>query len=312
MKNIFLLLVLLIGGASVFAQTDTRYSMYMHNGLSINPAFAGNNNEGELTAFYRNQWTQIQDAPVSISLAWHNSFGRRDQVGLGVYLEHDRIGVDKRTNVQLNYAYRLTVGEGKFSFGLQGGLVFFRSQLTDIVTPEGGFDEVFENDDSFARPNFGVGLRYVTKNYYFGASIPHLLNYQEGLGTTGSRVRSAYISYLANAGARMDLGERLEFLPSGLFKYIPAEAPPELDLSAIFRYRKSFELGITYRTNKVVNPESLNFQVGYLFDNGVKIAYAYDYMISSISAYTSGSQEILVSYRLFDKNDNVKNPRYFR
>lgn len=284
----------------------------MHNGLSINPAFAGNNNEGELVAFYRNQWTQIEDAPVSMSLAWHNSFGRQDQVGLGVFLEHDRIGVDKRTNVQLNYAYRLTAGKGKFSFGLQGGLVFFRSQLTDIITPEGGNDEVFANDESFARPNFGVGLRYETKDYYFGASIPHLLNYQEGLGTTGSRVRSAYISYLATAGGRFDMGEKLEFLPSFLFKYIPAEAPPELDLSAIFRYQRALELGVSYRSNKWLSPESLNFQVAYKFDNGIKVAYAYDYMISSISSYTSGSQEILLSYRLFDKNERVKNPRYFR
>lgn len=314
MKNLLIVIFALFCATEIFAQTDTRYSMYMHNGLSVNPAYAGNNGEGQILAFYRNQWTQINDAPSSLALAWHNSFGKTDKVGLGVYLEHDKIGVDKRTNVQVNYAYRLALGKGTFSGGLQGGLVFFRSQLSSIETPDGGTDIAFAEDLSFTRPNFGVGIHYQTADYFVGISIPHLLSYQEAIvdGQDPSRVRSAYVAYTATAGLRTDLSENLEFLPSALFKYIPAEAPPELDLTALFRYKNTLELGASYRTNKVLKPESINFQVGYSFDSGLKIAYAYDYMISSISAFTSGSQEILVSYRLFDRNKKIVNPRYFR
>ena len=50
------LIFFLVCSLQMLAQQDPQYSLYMFNGLSINPAYAGSDNGWVANLNYRNQW----------------------------------------------------------------------------------------------------------------------------------------------------------------------------------------------------------------------------------------------------------------
>ena len=300
-KYFIILLLITVSINETQAQQDTRYSQYMFNGLRLNPAYAGAKDGLSLNAFYRNQWVRIDDAPKSIVLSAHDRFGKkgRDKKdGLGVFLEYDQAGVDSRTSVYGSYSYRFKAGErGYLSAGIQGGFVFHQAILTDVITPEEVYDEAFSQNESYMLPNFGAGLYYYNDKSYVGFSIPHLIGYQRfNQDSQASRLRGAYREYLVTAGTSYKLNENITLKPSLLIKYIPAQPPVEFDINASMLIKEAVWLGITLRSNEVIKPESVNFQIAYQGPKGMRIGYAYDHMLKSIGYYTSGSHEVMIGF----------------
>ncbi len=287
-------------------QQDTRYSQFMFNGMRINPAYSGIKDHFNATAFYRHQWLQIQDAPRQMFIGIHDAVGKQDKVGLGLQLEHDKIGVDQRTNIFASYAYKFKFNKGTLSAGIQGGATFFRSALTDITTPEEIGDKAFSQDEQFVLPNFGAGLFYHSHNYYIGISIPHLLTYQKDEEDdihTVERLTGNYREYMLTMGGQLAITEEIDFRPAFLLQYIPAEDPVEIMLNASIVVRNAAWFGITYRSNEIIKPESLNFQLAYKMDRGLKIGYSYDYTLKPLGYSSSGTHEIMVGIDLNPANN---------
>ena len=59
MKKIILAIVFLSSMIAVRAQQDPAYSMYVFNGLFINPAYAGSHEVVSLMGIYRQQWVGL-------------------------------------------------------------------------------------------------------------------------------------------------------------------------------------------------------------------------------------------------------------
>ncbi len=307
-----LFLVVLGSSMSLNSQQDTRYSQFMMNGMRYNPAFSGAKENLNITAFYRNQWIQFEDAPKQLFVGVNDAFGRKDNVGLGLMVEHDEIGVDQRTNVYGSYAYKIDLGEGKLSAGLQGGASFFSSNLTSIDTPEDGvIDRSFDSDEQFVLPNFGAGLLYYNEDYYVGFSIPHLLTYQKKENNIHSisRLRGNYREYIFTMGSNIMLKpDVLDLRPALLVQYIPAEAPLELDINLSLVFKDVTWFGVTYRSNEISKPESLNFQFAYKMDSGLKVGYAYDHTLQTLGSQVGGSHEIMAAFDL----NNKSNAKYIK
>lgn len=162
------------------AQQDAEYSMYMFNGLYLNPAYAGSQDVISATALYRHQWVGIEGAPRSGSIAIHSPF-KRDQYALGGVFSFDRLGKDQTYSFYLDYAYKLRFKKGlKLSFGIQAGGQYYKNNLTESVINT--TDLAFANNRSLFLPNVGFGVYLYNKKFYVGASVPHILNMSLGEG----------------------------------------------------------------------------------------------------------------------------------
>ena len=51
------------------------YSMYMFNGLAVNPAYAGSRERVAVSALYRHQWTGMEGGAQNSSTCRSRSFG---------------------------------------------------------------------------------------------------------------------------------------------------------------------------------------------------------------------------------------------
>src|SRR3954471_19537822 len=119
-KKLIALLCLALSFMQANAQQDAQFSQYIFNGLYVNPAYAGYKGDFYVNSFYRSQWTGLNGAPQTISIAADGAVAD-EHVGLGALFQNDRLGAQSSTAFYGNYAYRLQVGEqenSRLAFGV--------------------------------------------------------------------------------------------------------------------------------------------------------------------------------------------------
>lgn len=304
------------------AQQDARYTQYMFNKLVFNPAYAGSGDGTHglsITALLRTQWVKIDGAPRSISLSAHTPLGAEKKVGIGGYLEHDRLGVHGRTSLFGSYSYSFLVGESKLALGIDGGILHIRSDYTSLTDNEAIDLEV---DPAFLStvqtqllPNFGLGLYYYNPNkFYLGLSVPHLIDNKVGPTKIGHQERHYHLM----GGILIGEGD-FRVKPSFLVKLIPNTAPTQIDANLLFLIKQSFWVGGSFRLAPVqkngankIQPESLDAIVAFQLKNGLKIGYAYDLTLTELRDFTTGSHEVMLGFDLKGgKSQRYVTPRHF-
>jgi type IX secretion system PorP/SprF family membrane protein len=298
--------ILLVIAQNTYAQQDPAYSMFMYNGVAINPAVAGSAETFVASALYRKQWAGIKGAPQTQTLNFDAPVWNK-KIGLGLSIINDRLGVVDNLNVNVQYAYRIQFANATLSLGLQGGMNNYSADYTSVVTNSQNLtDNSFGEDTNRLIFNFGSGAHYYSKKFYAGFSVPHLINQKlDGInGSNGAQSRQ-YRHYFLTTGYVFDVGEKVKIKPSVLLK-IAEGAPMQLDISSNFWYDETVSLGFSYRTNDSVTG-LVQLQIAKQF----RIGYAYDYIISSLSRYTTGNNELMLRYELRRKNNKIITPRYF-
>jgi type IX secretion system PorP/SprF family membrane protein len=312
MKRYILLLIFATGlGCGLYAQQDAMYSQYMFNHLALNPAYAGK--DGFLTGvlLFRKQWVGLDGAPSTASFAMHAP-SRNDRHGYGLQLVNDEIGVTRNTTLNLNYAFRIHMGENAvLALGLLGSLTNYNADFNSVRTgsdidPANGIDPAFNgNNINLMIPNAGAGLFFHTKRFYLGASAPRLIEqHLSDKGTSSEALQSRH--YFATTGLVIGADHAaVKFRPSILAKYQPA-APIQFDFNAHFLFADKFWLGASYRTR-----DAVVFMAELNLSTWLRLGYAYDYSITDLSNFTTGSHEFMLGFDLNFNKRAMISPRYF-
>lgn len=305
-RNIVALTVVILSTiTTVYGQQDPMYSMYMFNGLAVNPAYAGSRERTAITALYRHQWTGLEGAPRTAVLAGHAPLSN-DKIGLGLSLVSDNISIFNTLNLKFSYAYRIRIREtGKLSFGMNVDVTNIRAKWQNVVVTDVN-DWVFSSSPaSVYSPNFGAGVYYYSERFYAGVSVPHILNMSltEHFSLEGTNmVARQWKHYFFTTGAVFNFGENVKFKPSILCKYVK-NAPFQADLNAAVLIKEAVWFGASYRTG-----DAVSLMTEYMFAKGIRIGYAYDITLSELNNYSSGTHEIMVGIE-FKKKEAYLSPR---
>jgi type IX secretion system PorP/SprF family membrane protein len=301
----------------IFAQQDAQYSMYMFNMLPLNPGYTGSRERLSIVALYRHQWSGIEGAPKTFSLSAHAPL-LNDRLGIGGYIASDNIGVTNLVTMSLNYAYRIKFKKGsKLAIGMNVTMNTYRQRLSEL-----SLNDI--EDPSFAgsnnltawSPNFGYGLYYYSEKFYAGVSVPHLLNANLNssfqFDGTDNNVARQYKHYFASTGVVIGAGEFLKIKPSVMFKYVK-NSPSSLDANLGFLLKDALWLGASYRmgwgkASAGFGSDAVVGMIEYDFLDNFRIGYAYDFTLSQLNNYTSGSHEIMLGYE-FGKKETYLTPR---
>ncbi|MEZ4959975.1 MAG: type IX secretion system membrane protein PorP/SprF [Saprospiraceae bacterium] len=346
----FFLLCFLFGGRShpLMAQQEPQFTQYMFNSLVYNPGYAGSKGYLSAVALYRDQWFGwgngggYDGRPVTQTFSIHSPVNKR--IALGANVVHDRIGAHRNTLANLNYAYRVPFGKGTLSLGLLAGAMNWRANWDEL-----NFKDPRELDSAFDGqnpnvwlPDFGAGLYYFTPEFYVGISVPHLVHFtlrevspaeKESIRKWASTYRHFYLT--AGGAVPLDNGAII-FKPSVLIKSVgffneffkqgsivrEIGAPTSFDLDMSLLFREKFWVGVSFRSafaaftekatsNKRSSYDSFDIWTTFLLKNGLRIGLAYDYPLSEIKTYTSGSFELMLGYDFYKEVERVNSPRYF-
>lgn len=301
----FLLLVGLLG----MSQQDPHYTQYMYNMSVINPAYATEGNDINLGALYRAQWVGSVGGPTTGTFFAHLPLQEKIQVGLSII--NDQIGdVVNETSVYADFAYILKLGNStKLSLGVKAGASFFSTDFNGFVYSDVLPDPAFANNLSKTFPNIGAGAYLFGDNYYVGFSAPNLLNskhLERNSGIVANGVED--IHFFLTGGYVFDLNENLKLKPAFMTKAVSG-APLAIDVTANVLFNNVFEVGAGYRLDDAVMGLA-NFKI----TPSLRIGYAYDYTLSNLGRFNSGSHEIMILFdidRLGTPKGYDKSPRFF-
>jgi len=300
---------LLLGGAfGVRAQQNPMYSQYMFNTMAINPAYAGSRNVVSATALHRNQWSGMEGAPKTTTLTIDAPF-RNKRVGLGIQLINDQLGISKTTGAVLSYAYRIRMDKGSLAFGVQGSGVQYRADYTSVDLGNGGaYDPAFAENVNKMLFNFGTGVYYNSDKFYIGLSAQDLLNtriteYEAPNDSAGGSFKNLHLFFAT--GYVFALDETFKLKPSVLVKGVKG-APVEADINAMLWINDVIAVGAQYRTSADV-AGILEVQA----TPQIRIGYSYDYSVTRLRNFNSGSHEIMLRYEFGFERGKILSPRYF-
>jgi type IX secretion system PorP/SprF family membrane protein len=322
-KNIILVVGILFFISICNGQQEMLYTQYFFNQLSINPAYAGNDDGLSITALSRKQWLGLEGSPTLISLIAHasvmennpecrfHSSGRKKrkltsankQAGLGLVLFNDKVGVDNTFISNFSYSYKILFkNEKRLSFGLQAGILNFRqsfSQLSDFNSE----DPVFYENIQITRFNSGAGIFYESDLYFFGFSIPEII--KNSLSPNNISNEKQLRQYFFSGGYIVYLNRLIKFKPTILLRYTE-RMPAQCDINANFLYMDKLWMGVSFRYN-----HSVNTTLEFLISNNLRIGVAYDYVTTELNKVTDGSFEIMINYIWRKTKNRIASPRYF-
>ena len=296
MKNSYILvLLLLLLQLTLRAQQDPQYTQYMYNMSVINPAYT-TNEPGMLNlgVLYRSQWKNAIGAPKTLTFFAHTALSEKIETGLSFITDDIGDGVLKENNIYLDFAYILKLNEkSNISLGIKGGITTFETNFNDFVLPEFQDDIAFDENLNSTFPNVGVGAFYHRKNFYAGLSTPNLLTTKHLENKDGiNRLGSENIHLFFTSGYIYELNTSLKIKPSVMAKMVKG-APLTLDISLNLLFNDRIEGGLSYRSEDSV---SAMFNLSVM--PALRIGYAYDYTLSNLSTYSSGSHEIFILFDL--------------
>lgn len=144
---------------------------YLLKGL-VNPASLATEAPINIGLVHRYQWHGVEGAPRTSAL--HGSFELNPDMAIGLNIQDDRIGVERRTSLQLAYAYKLALNKVDYiSFGVQIGMENMALQYGDVLTATAS-DPVFSQSYTGTSWNAGFGAYGKIKQWYVGFSIPEI------------------------------------------------------------------------------------------------------------------------------------------
>lgn len=303
------IVILLLSVPSVFAQQLPQFTQYMFNTISINPAYAGSRETLSVVGLHRSQWVGLEGGPETQTLSVHAPL-RNEKIGLGLSFINDALGYENFSYIYGDFSYTIQTGaNSKLAFGIKAGMTHYNLDEELLNDPSVVNDPFFNDVSNRWSPNIGAGLYWHSQRWYLGLSTPRILNTDYNNGGNGNidYVALERISYYFTGGYVFDLSNTIKLKPSVLLKATNG-APLSFDVSANFLFNETLWLGAGYRIDNSAG--SLGGIADFQVSKQLRIGYAYEYPISDIRPYTSGTHEILLMFEVF-KSKRIKSPRYF-
>jgi type IX secretion system PorP/SprF family membrane protein len=319
-KIIFSILLAGTLAGNMYAQQDPNYSMYMFNGLFINPAYAGSQEVISVMGIYRDQWVGIDGAPQTANISVHSPL-RQDQYALGMTVSNDKIGLANTFTATPAFSYRLRLKQWRLCFGVQASFAYYYQNNSNAQLPNLGSnvpDQAFLLNQNLFVPNFGFGIYAYSKRYFVGISAPHLLPSSlrdETKIVTTDNLAKMYNAYILTAGILVGKDPAIvKFRPTILLEWqqgLPKNIPM-IDLSPSLLFMDRFYLGLTYRlggdANYIGQALIPFFQIK--ITPQLQLGYSYDAELTQLKHFTSGTHEIMLGYDFWYDKKRFVTPRY--
>jgi type IX secretion system PorP/SprF family membrane protein len=296
MKKIGLILVAIAVNFSLSAQQLSMYSQYYWNDFVINPAFTGIKNTPRVQLGYRNQWSGFKGAPKTYTIGGHTSLKNTNMGVGGMIFSDDQGGAIQQNGVMLNYAYNLKLDkQSGISFGIAGILNQYGYNGSDIqnINP----DATLQANVRQLVPDLNFGMVYHLKNKLFiGLASSQLIQSRlKKLNQFSTSENQLIRHYNLSASYLTKINSTLTAEPYAMLRTTFIKAP-QFELGAKVTYNDFVFGGLSYR-----NKESVIGLIGMNYKNFV-LAYSYDFTLSSIRNYSTGSHEVLLAYQFNRKS----------
>lgn len=294
--SIFICFVLLIA-VTAQAQQYPRRTLFMVNPYAVNPAAAGVNRDIPLYTTYRSQWNGMTNHPKTFYLTANKQLP--NGFGIGGVLFQDKTGAYSTTSFEFSGASHIAINRKQsIAFGLSGIGTQYVFDLSNAVVQDpndvalgGGLRQ-----SSFSF-NANAGMMLYGQNYFFGVSVPYVLQPKINFGS--GNINERIIRHYQIMGSYEFKLTKDWGLSTSMFSRFTAVTPIQVDLNAMVNYNRDLCFGLTYRPKA-----AWAAMLGWKFE-GYSIWYSYEMNTGVSQALGFSSHEFTLGY-------TIKAPRGFR
>lgn len=291
-----------------YGQQRVQFSQYMVNQYILNPAVGGTDGDLDIAIGYRKQWANFKGSPVSYYVSGSAPIGvdrkpgRKKNVpihAIGGIAFSDKTGPISKSTMMGSYSYNFPIYH---DIRLAAGAFLGVTQVS-LDYSEVSFDQEGEalNYTTVQVPDASFGFWIYNPQFFAGLSINQLFNqsidFLDADDANGNLVNHYYLTsgYKIPLGVNNSSTNSHYLVPSIMLKYSGKTSLPSMDVNLKFHFFRDYWLGGSYRNLDsfiLLAGVSLNANDAGIFN----LAYSYDYTISKINRYTSGSHEVTLKY----------------
>jgi type IX secretion system PorP/SprF family membrane protein len=301
-----LAILMIMGTLFSKGQQDPMFTQYIFNLQTINPAYAGSWQNIGLVALTRLQWVDFNGHPSSETFSFQSPL-KNENVGIGLNVVVDKIGLEKRFSLNADYSYQIGLSSRTtLRFGIKGGFTNYSNNLLAYNLNDNVPDATFQsNIENKLMPNLGFGLYLLSEKYYLSLSLPKILEntYQanDANYSTKSEVRQIYFA----GGMMIGISDNVQFKPTFMTKTIVG-TPFQYDLSGNFLIAQKFWIGAMYRSG-----DAFGVIAQWIINKNIRLGYAYDFTITDLGNFQNGIHEVMLSYEFIRSKRRFISPRTF-
>jgi type IX secretion system PorP/SprF family membrane protein len=286
---------------NTFAQQDAQYSQYMYNSLYNNPATAGINSKViELGIINRQQWLgyaasfDAGGSPTS-TFAYISAPIKALHGGLGLQVQNDKLGPLGNFSASLSYALHEEIENGKISFGIQAGVYNMSIDFSSLRPRETNDVLLQQRTTSLSqfRPDFSAGIQLTKKKYYIGIAASHLLKPSFDFGGVSSSRLNIHTNI--TGGMNFDLTREISIKPTAIIRTDFNSFSTQISATASYQNFVYFGLGMR---NSMNVDDAIIFAGINILQEKLHIGYAFDYVVSGVTAKAPTSHEVIVRYNI--------------
>ncbi|MFH2094921.1 MAG: type IX secretion system membrane protein PorP/SprF [Bacteroidota bacterium] len=270
------------------AQQIPTLNNYLINKFAFNPAVAGSDDFSPVRLHIKSQWMGFdKGAPKTQWLSGHTKI---DQYGLGGCIFNDQYGSFRRIGINIAYSYIVDVGtDMKLAIGLAPNVFQFSIDQGNYVYFDDNDDVISGAKESSLIIDASAGLYFYAENYYAGISGLQLL--QPKFISGNSNEKNYLIrNYIFIGGYRFNISGDITLEPGILIKYNEADMYIHPVVKGI--YDDKYWFGLGYKESGALTI-SLGGKIQQYY-----IGYSFEYTMSEIANYSSGTHEIVLGIDL--------------
>ncbi len=312
----FILFCLTVFRSAQLHAQDPQISQPFAVSSSLSPAYTGMNFKDNVQVLYRNQFPNIA-GNYTLGIVNLNMSLPQIQSGVGLSASYDEQFRNLITsNVTARYAYHIILNKKSLlSAGIEAGWQHRSLNFGNYVFPNNTgamATNVFDpSTNSMANStNFldvGAGLLYYRQKTWIGFSTHHINKPNQSVGLGGIDVLQR--KYSLQVGTNFELPQ-VNDTPINIspIVYLKNQGKYfQVDLGTYVNVRM-FELGLWYRGVPLVSNtsrnESLVGLIGYSTAD-YNIGFSHDFLLSNLSGFASGANEITFAYFFNQEKENV-------
>jgi len=282
-----LLLTLTFIGALFTAKSQQLHfmSQYLQHNSMYNPAAAGMTKKNMVGVSYRSMWSSFPGNPKTYMI--YGDFElKKLKAGIGTYIYRDETGPTSRTGIQLAYSYHIKARNDKSRFGI--GLELRGLQYAidkNKLSASLGNDPVIGSAENKFAVDAGAGLYWTNDKLTAGVAVSQLIQSKLKLADVPNAKEGGklYRHYNFTANYRLQTGDDIFLIPNAMIRMIE-NSPSEYDFGARLEYQDKVWWGLNWRVRQF-----WSLQAGVKILQRVRASYSYDYYVSPIGVFTSGS-----------------------
>ena len=300
--------------AVVRAQFDPQVGQYMFMQSVYNPAAVGAGDLMRVYGSHRMQFTGIMDAPMTTYFSFSSPFViGKTRHAAGVKFANDRFGLLSNRSLYAEYAYKLPLGKGYLSVGLDAGFLNLSwagdsVNIDNIAQVEDNTYHTVNDDaipggngqDQISGMNFdmGLGVYYSCPTWWAGFSYSHL-TFPVVQWSDKATVDVVGTFYLAGGYNWRLRNKNWVLMPSVMLSLGGSKDEDDkvvynawdVNLTFLAQAYDRYRFGLGYRIAGSVN---VLFAVDIV--SGLELGYTYELPANGLIRESYGSHEVFLAY----------------